>query len=37
MAAENNADQILVGSNGAVWVAPTGTALPTDVDGALNA
>ncbi len=37
MAAENNADQILMGSSGAAWVAPTGTPLPTDIDGALNA
>lgn len=37
MAAENNADQILVGSNGAAWVAPVGTTLPTEVDTALNA
>ena len=37
MAAENNADQILVGSNGAVWVAPTGTTLPTDIDAAFDA
>lgn len=37
MAAENNADQILMGSNGAVWSAPVGTPLPTDIDGALNA
>lgn len=36
MAAENNADQILVGSNGAVWVAPTGTTLPTDIDSSLD-
>lgn len=37
MAAENNADQILVGSNGAAWVAPVGTTLPTEVDSTLNA
>lgn len=36
MAAENNADQILVGSNGSAWVAPVGTALPTEVDTTLN-
>lgn len=33
----NNADQILVGSSGAVFTAPVGTALPTAHDTALNA
>lgn len=33
----SNPANILVGSNGTISVAPTGTTLPTTVDGALNA
>jgi hypothetical protein len=32
-----NADNIVVGSNGSVYIAPVGTTLPTTEDGALNA
>lgn len=32
-----NASEIMVGASGAVYVAPTGTALPTDIATALNA
>lgn len=35
--AELNPDAVRVGVTGTVWVAPTGTALPTDVTTALNA
>jgi hypothetical protein len=31
------ADEVVVGSNGSVYVAPVGTALPTNIAGALNA
>lgn len=32
-----NASEIMVGASGAVYIAPTGTALPTDIATALNA
>ncbi len=32
-----NADNVLVGSGGTIYIAPTGTTMPTNIDGALNA